>query len=244
MGVPDFLPADALEWRRFRAFSLAQHGLSRRDIAEAGGASQTTVSRWLARARHGGPEALRARPSPGAPPKLPAAHKALIPEFLWHGAEAYGFRGGVWTCARIAQVIEGEFGVRPRKGNVGKLPRELRWAPQVPSRRALQGDEEAIRRWRTEAWPELRRRARRERRALVFVGESGAYLLPGLARTYAPEAHTAVLRGAADARPPVGDGRDGARGQGLDAGARSRSTACTRSNSRRTCGTWPGRGCW
>src|SRR5712691_581594 len=194
MEVPDFLPADGLEWRRFRALSLAQKGWSQDDIAEALGVSRMSVSRWLARARDGGPDALRAHPSPGAPPKLSAAQKALIPEFLWHGAEAYGFRGEVWTCARIAQVIAEEFGVRYHKGHVGKLLQELRWTPQVPIRRALQRDEEAIRRWRAEVWPELRQRARRERRVLVFQDESGFYLLPGVVRTYAPQARTPVLR--------------------------------------------------
>src|SRR5437764_436282 len=43
-------------------------------------------------------------------------------------------------------------------------------------------------------WPELRRRARRERRALVFEDESGFYLLPGVVKTYAPEGLTPVLR--------------------------------------------------
>ncbi len=36
--------------------------------------------------------------------------------------------------------------------------------------------------------------ARRERRALVFVDESGFYLLPGVVKTYAPEGQTPVLR--------------------------------------------------
>ena len=26
----------------------------------------------------------------------------MIPEFLSHGPEAYGFQGQVWTCARMA----------------------------------------------------------------------------------------------------------------------------------------------
>jgi transposase len=173
---------------------LAQRGWSQHDIAAALGVSRMSVSRWLARARDGGPDALRAHPSPGAPPKLSAAQKAHIPEFLWHGAEAYGFRGEVWTCARIAQVIEEELGVRYHKSHVGKPLRELGWTPQAPIRRALQRDEEAICRWRAEVWPELRRRARRERRVLVFADESGFYLLPGLVRTYAPEAHTPVIR--------------------------------------------------
>jgi len=194
MEIPDFLPADGLEWRRFRALHLLREGWSRHDIAAALGVSRMSVSRWVARARDGGPEALRAHPSPGAPPKLSAAQQRLIPEFLWHGAEAYGFRGEVWTRARIAQVIEEELGVRYHKGHVGKLLQELHWTPQVPIRRVLQRDEEAIRRWRDDVWPELRRRARRERRVLVFEDESGFYLLPGLVRTYAPEAHTPVIR--------------------------------------------------
>jgi transposase len=172
---------------------LKRGGWSRHDIAEALGVSPVSVSRWFARVRDSGPEALRAHPSPGAPPKLTAAQKRLIPEFLWHGAEAYGFRGEVWTCARVAQVIEEEFAVRYHKDHVGRLLKELRWTPQVPIRRAIQRDEEAIRRWRDEVWPELLRRARRERRVLVFEDESGFYLLPGVVRSYAPEAQTPVL---------------------------------------------------
>jgi transposase len=173
---------------------LKWQGWSRHDIAEALGVSPVSVSRWLARARDGGAEALRTHPRPGRPPKLSAAQKRLIPEFLWHGAEAYGFRGEVWTCARVARVIEEEFGVRYHKDHVGRLLQELHWTPQVPIRRAIQRDEEAIRRWRTEVWPDLLRRAQRERRLLVFEDESGFYLLPGVVRTYAPEAQTPVLR--------------------------------------------------
>jgi transposase len=193
MEIPDELPADGLEWRRFRALHLKRQGWSRQDIAEALGVSPVSVSRWFARVRDGGPEALRAHPGPGRPPKLSSAQKRLIPEFLWHGAEAYGFRGEVWTCARVAQVIEEEFGVRYHKDHVGRLLQELHWTPQVPIRRAIQRDEEAIRRWRDEVWPDLQRRARRERRVLVFEDESGFYLLPGVVRTYAPEAQTPVL---------------------------------------------------
>ncbi len=172
---------------------LKQQGWYQRDIAEALGVAEETVSRWLARARVDGPDALRARPRPGHAPRLSAEQKRLIPEFLWHGAEAYGFRGDVWTCARIARVIEEEFGVRYHKNHVSRLLRELPWTPQVPIRRAIQRDEAAITRWRQEVWPELRRRARRERRVLVFVDESGFYLLPGVVKTYGPQGQTPVI---------------------------------------------------
>jgi transposase len=177
-----------------RAVQLKQQGWYQRDIADAFGVSAVSVSHWLARARDGGLAALRSRPGEGHTPKLSADQKRRIPEFLWHGPEAYGFRGQVWTCARIARVIAEEFGVSYHKDHVSRLLRELHWTPQVPIRRAIQRDEGAIRQWRDEVWLELQRRARRERRVLVFEDESGFYLLPGLVRTYAPKAQTPVIR--------------------------------------------------
>ena len=59
--------------------------------------------------------------------------------------------------------------------------------------RAIQRDEQEIEQWRVEVWPRLKAEARRERRALVFVDESGFYLLPGKVRTYAPEGNTPIL---------------------------------------------------
>jgi transposase len=194
MEPSDTIPPECREWRRFRALYLKQRGWYQRDIAEALGVSEVAVSGWLALARDDGPGALRARFSPGHPSKLTPDQKRSIPEFLWHGPEAYGFRGQVWTCARIAQVIKEEFGVRYHKDHVGRLLKDLRRTPQQPIKRAIQRDEEAIRHWREAVWPELRRRARRERRVLVFEDESGFYLLPGVVKTYAPEGLTPVLR--------------------------------------------------
>ena len=190
----DTKPNDWREWRRMRAVQLKQQGWFQRAIADALGVSEVSVSHWLARVRDGGEQALRTRLAAGHPPKLTAEQKSQIPGFLWHGPEAYGFRGQVWTCARIARVITEEFGVSYHKDHVSRLLRELHWTPQVPITRALQRDEQAIQRWRDQVWPELRQQARRERRVLVFVDEAGFYLLPGLVRTYAPEGRTPVIR--------------------------------------------------
>lgn len=194
MEIFPAIPPECFEWRRFRALYLKRRGWYQRDIAEALDVSEEALSRWLARARADGPAALRARTAPGRPPRLSAAEMRSIPELLWHGPEAYGFRGQVWTCARVGRVIEEEFGVRYHKGHISRLLKALHWTPQQPIRRAIQRDDEAIRRWRDETWPELRRRARRERRTLVFEDESGFYLLPGPVKTYAPEGLTPVLR--------------------------------------------------
>src|ERR1700682_526353 len=111
MGTATPSPHDWKEWRRLRAWELKRQGWVQQDIAGALGVSKGAVSRWLSTAERGGVAALRSHPSPGAPPKLTPAQIRLIPDFLWHGAEAYGFRGEVWTCDRVAGVLYEEFGV-------------------------------------------------------------------------------------------------------------------------------------
>jgi transposase len=186
-------PEDRREWRRMQAWRLKQRGWTQRDIAIALDVTEGAVSRWVATARAGGPAALLARPRLGPVTKLGPDQSRLIPDLLWHGAEAYGFRGEVWTCARVAKVIAEEFGVSYHKGHVSRLLKGLHWTPQLPITRAIQRDEPEIERWRVEAWPRLKEEARRQRRTPVFVDESGFYLLPGRVRTYAPEGQTPAL---------------------------------------------------
>jgi transposase len=176
-----------------RALDLAQQGWKQRDIAVALDASEGAVSRWLAAARRGGREVLRSHPAPGPVAKLTPEQFRLIPDFLWHGAESYGFRGDVWTCERVAGVLYEEFGVSYSKSQVSRLLKRLDWTPQVPITRAIQRDEAAIERWQVESWPELKEKARRERRGLVLVDESGFYLLPGVVKTYVPKGQTPVV---------------------------------------------------
>lgn len=176
-----------------QAWRLKRRGWTQRDIAVALGASESAVSQWVAAARAGGPDALLAHPAPGRPAKVDPARLRLLPDFLWHGPEAYGFRGEVWTCGRVAQVLKEEWGVTYSPSQVSRLLKGLGWTPQVPITRAIQRDEAAIERWRIEAWPALARRAKRERRTLVFVDEAGFYLLPAVVRTYSPRGQTPLL---------------------------------------------------
>ena len=129
------------EWRRRRALALHQQGWKQRAIATALAVSEAAVSQWLTAARRHGPSVLRAQPPPGGPSRLTAPQRDRLPELLWHGAEAYGFRGDIWTCARVAEVIAQEFGVTYSKSHVSRLLRALDWTPQKPITRARQRDD-------------------------------------------------------------------------------------------------------
>lgn len=84
--------------------------------------------------------------------------RSLIPELLSRGAEAYGFRGEVWTCARVAGVLRREFSVSYHRAHVSRLLKALEWTPQRLGERATQRDEAAIAAWRSEKWPVLKKR--------------------------------------------------------------------------------------
>jgi transposase len=77
------------EWRRLRAWALAEEGWSGRAIAQALGVTPGAVSQWLKRARAGGAQALAHRVPPGSAPRLTPEQLAQLPRLLSYGAAAY-----------------------------------------------------------------------------------------------------------------------------------------------------------
>jgi transposase len=132
---------------RLRVWEMHCQGYKQTEIGQALGLSQGGVSHILARAQAGGKEALRQRKAPGAPARLSAEQKAELLEKLAQGAEAHGFAGEVWTCARIATLIERTYGVRYHPDYIGPLLRQLGWSVQRPVVRASQRNEAAIEQW-------------------------------------------------------------------------------------------------
>lgn len=157
MSEKKYQPKDWREGRRLRGWELYQQGWSQKAIAEALGVTKGAVSQWIKRGREGGAASLHRRTSPGAPRRLTQEQVAQLPVLLEEGAEAHGFRGALWTCGRVAAVIEAQFAVRYHPDHVSRLLKQLGWSPQKPVTRATQRDEEAIVTWREERWPALKK---------------------------------------------------------------------------------------
>ncbi|SRR5258708_6957529 len=100
------------EERRMQAWKLHEQGWKQKDIATALGVTEGAVSQWFKKAREQGVEALKHQPPPGATAKLSAEQRAQFPDLLRRGAQAFGFRGQVWTTKRVAQMTEQQFGVK------------------------------------------------------------------------------------------------------------------------------------
>jgi transposase len=128
-----------------QAWKLHEKDWKQKDIAVALGVSEGAVSQWFKKAKEQGVEALQHKSPPGAAPKLTPAQMAQLPALLEQGAEAFGFRGQVWTTERVAQMIRQQFGVKYHPAHCSRILRNLKWSQQKPIEKATQRDEEAIR---------------------------------------------------------------------------------------------------
>lgn len=147
-----------LERRRERALALLREGRAPVEVARLVGVDRRSVRRWNAAYRKQGAEGLAARPAPGRPSKLSARQREQLEKMLLRGAGANGFESDLWTCPRVARVINRRFGIGYHVDHIGRLLRSLGWTPQRPTRRALERDEEGIQRWVKQDWPRIKKK--------------------------------------------------------------------------------------
>ena len=151
--------AAELENRRWRAIDLLKRGLSIIGVARRLGCSHSSVILWRDKLGRHGKSALKAKPVPGRPTKLGATQRAKLPALLLRGAMAWGYSTDLWTTSRIATVIGREFGVRYHRAHIGRVLDDIGWSCQKPERRALERDEEAIKRWKRYRWIAIKKKS-------------------------------------------------------------------------------------
>lgn len=150
-------PQNWREYRRLRVWEMHQQGHRQQAIADALGLTQGAVSQIIARAQTGGVAALQYHKPQGAKPRLTAAQKTDLLDKLRQGATAHGFQGDVWTCERIARLIEKTFGIKYHPDYIGPLLRQMGWSVQRPVVRATQRDETVIAQWVETDLPALKK---------------------------------------------------------------------------------------
>ena len=129
-----------LEQRRREAAELLRQGVHQAEVARRVGAHRQSVSRWAQQVEEGGLRALKRAGRAGRKARLRAEDLRRIERGLKRGPQALGYDSGLWTSARVAHLIEKEWGVRYHAGHVGIL-RYLGWSCQRPTGRALERDE-------------------------------------------------------------------------------------------------------
>lgn len=102
----------ALERRRFEAVRLLEKGnLNQSEVARRVHVCRQTVSRWADEFQIGGREALKRAGRAGRKAALTESRRKRLEELLMQGPERLGYETPLWTCARVAHLIEDKFGV-------------------------------------------------------------------------------------------------------------------------------------
>jgi transposase len=160
MGNPAGVRRDfvKLEQRRREAAELLRQGVHPAEVARRVGVHRQSVGRWAKQLEQGGLRALRRAGRAGRKAQLGPEELRRIERGLKRGPEALGYESGLWTSARVAHLIESECGVHYHPGHAWRILRQLGWSCQRPTGRARERDEAAVRRWKQERWPEIKKK--------------------------------------------------------------------------------------
>jgi transposase len=148
-----------LQRRRLRAGQLLLGGVTQAEVARRVRVTRTTVSVWNEQLNAGGLQSLRRRPR-GRPPGLDATQRRALFGRLKGGALAHGFATELWTLPRVGQLIERQFGRAYSESQVWRILMALGFSCQRPSGRALERNESAIRKWKQQRRPALKKTRR------------------------------------------------------------------------------------
>jgi transposase len=141
---------------RQQAAALFERALSTSQIAAQLRVSDKSVREWRRRWAAGGTAALTSAGPGGAGCKLSTQQRDLLAAALDEGPVAHGWADARWTLARVAELIERRFGVGYTLRGVSYLLHRMGYSLQVPARRAIERDQQAIQTWHRLRWPTVK----------------------------------------------------------------------------------------
>lgn len=180
---------------RIRAVQRVEAGESPEAVIRTLGFSRQRIYEWLARYREGGVDALRAKPIPGATPKLDGrALDWLYRTITLSNPMQYKFEFALWTRAMVRALIRTQFKVLLSEVSVGRLLRKLGLSPQRPLMRAYQRDPVMVLDWVKNEFPRIRAEAKAAGAEIFFGDEAAVRSDHHAGTTWAPAGATPIAK--------------------------------------------------
>ena len=174
---------------RLQAAELFAAGHGSAVVARDLRVSVRSVQRWRRTWEQGGERALASK-GPVSRPKLSEVLFVVLERELARGPVAHGWPDQTWTLSRIKTLIGRRFHKSMSLSAIAQMLHRHGFSRQVPARRAVERDEEAVSGWVKETWPRRGNTAAALRAWVCFEDEAGFSMTPPTTRTWARRGHT------------------------------------------------------
>jgi len=131
---------------RLHGVLLVAQGMSCRQAAAVLGDAPRSVEYWVRAYSRSGLAGLQEKQRPGRPPRLTAAHLAMVGDALRQSPESVGITANLWDGKTLAAFIESEFSVQLGVRQCQRLFRSLGFRLRKPRPEIAHADPEQQRR--------------------------------------------------------------------------------------------------
>ncbi len=192
------IPAVAQNEVRDRVLSAIAGGMTQAQAARAFGVADRSIRRWIAHCKQHESStytpAVRGRKAAQGG-KLTAKQaekiKAIV---IGKMPDQIKLPFYLWTRAAVAALIERQYKVTMSAASIGNYLRRWGMTAQKPVRRAYERDDAKIAAWLNKEYPQIHKKAKRDKAVIYWADESGLRSDDVRGRSFSPKGKTPEIR--------------------------------------------------
>ena len=192
------LSTEAQQQLRNQAIRLKKAGKTYDEIAEVTGVHPTTACKWYKAYHRGGKTAVtikkRGRPKGSCRTLTAEQEKELQKAIKDKFPNQLKLAFALWTRVAVQQLIKQLWSINMPIRTVGEYLKRWGFTPQKPLKRAYKQNPKAVKTWMEEEYPEIAKRAKKERAEIHWGDETGLCNDSYHGRSYAPRGETPAIK--------------------------------------------------
>src|SRR3989344_1165572 len=146
-----------LERRRLKAGRLFAKGVSQYKVAKLFDVSTAAANQWHKEWKKKGEDGLLSKGKVGFASVYTKEKKQGLKRMILEGPKKYGYDTDFWTLSRIAALAKKELGIVLRQTQTWRTIVGLGFSSQKPERRSRERNEKAIKNWKLQTFPRLKK---------------------------------------------------------------------------------------